>query len=188
MTSYPDAAAGQLRQGPPVAPAAQRPGRPGVLFAALGVGLLSALAAIVDGVIIMSGGRDLAADLAAKVVASVTGGSAETIKAKGGMLFDAAVEQAQSSLQVRGVVAIVFGILLLVCVALMQGAAVWARVLVTLTAVLNALIALRVATDDEGGTGAMQGVAWLAVATAIVAIVLAWLPTNHRYAKARKAF
>ncbi|MFE0024641.1 hypothetical protein [Amycolatopsis sp. NPDC059021] len=188
MTSYPDAATGQLRQGPPVAPAAQRPGRPGVLFAALGVAVLSALAAIVDGVMIMSGGRELAADLAAKVVASVTGESADAVKAGGGMLFDAAVEQAQSSLQVRGVMTIVFGVLLLICAALMQGAAAWARVLVTLTALLNALIALRVATDDEGGTGAMQGVAWLAVATAIVAIVLAWLPANHRYAKARKGF
>ncbi|MGW5720544.1 hypothetical protein ACWEVP_30535 [Amycolatopsis sp. NPDC003865] len=181
MTSYPDAATG-LPQPAPVA----APSRPGALLALVGVAVLSALAAIVDGVLYFAGGRDLALDVAAETIASITGASAESVKADGGALLQAALDEVQSTLQVRGAVAIFFGVLLLVWALLALRAAVWVRVLLTLTALANAGLALRLATDVEGGTAAIRAVAWLVLATGLVAVVLSWLPAINRYAKARK--
>ncbi|HKN54111.1 MAG TPA: hypothetical protein VJX66_16535 [Amycolatopsis sp.] len=183
MTSYPDAVAGYpaaVQNAGPVR-------RPGTLVAAVVVAVLSALASVVDGVLYLAGGRDLARDLAAKAIASVLGGSADSVKESGNSLLDASVAEVQSTLQARAGVALAFGALLLFIGLAMLGGAVWSRVLGTLAALLNAGIALRIATDVEGGTSAICGVAWLAAVTALVVIVLMWLPANNRYAKARKA-
>jgi hypothetical protein len=160
--------------------------RPGTLFALIGVAVVSALASIVDGVMFLTGGRELALDVAAKAIGSVTGESADVIKADGGVLLGAAVDEVQNTLQTRGAVTIVFGVLLLVTGLLSLGSAVWARVLVTLAALLNAGVALRLATDIDGGTAAIRGVSWIAAVAGLAVVVLAWLPANNRYAKARK--
>lgn len=176
MTSYPDAAV-------VVAPAS----RPGTLLAAVGVAVVSAVAAIVEGVLFFAGGRDLATDLAAKAIATITGETAESVKADGGALLAASVDEVQNTLQARAIVAVVFGVLLLIVALLMLGGSTWSRVLVTIAGLLNAGVSLRIATDAEGGTGAIIGSAWLAVATGVIVVVLAWLPANNHYAKARKA-
>lgn len=176
MTSYPDAAV----VAAPVS-------RPGTLLAAVGVAVVSALAAVVEGVLFFAGGRDLATDVAANAIAMITGGTAESVKADGGSLLAASADEVQNTLQARGIVAVVFGVLLLIVALLVLGGSTWSRVLVTIAGLLNAGVALRIATDIEGGTGAIRGSAWLAVATGILVVVLAWLPANNRYAKARKA-
>ena len=181
MTSYPDAATG-LPQPAPVA----APSRPGALLALVGVAVLSALAAIVDGVLYFTGGRDMALDVAAETIASITGASADSIKADGGALLQAASDEVLSTLQVRGGLAVFFGVVLLVWALLALRGAVWVRVLLTLVALANAGLALRLATDVEGGTAAIRGVAWLVLATGLVAVVLSWLPPINRYAKVRK--
>ena len=181
MTSYPDAATG-LSQPAPVA----APSRPGTLLALVGVAVVSALATIIDGILLFAGGHDLARDVASKTIASITGASADAVKAESGALFQAAVDEVQSTLQARGAVAIFFGVVLLVWGLLALRGAVWIRVLLTLAALGNAGMAAIVATDTEGGTAAIHGAGWLAVVTAAVAVVLAWLPPNNRYAKARK--
>ncbi|MGW4519860.1 hypothetical protein [Amycolatopsis sp. NPDC004378] len=182
MTSHPQAATGL----PQPAPVAAAPSRPGALPALVAVAVVSALAAIVDGVLLIAGGRDMALDVAARTIASITGASADSVKADGGALFEAALDEVQSMLQVRGGVAVFFGVVLLVWGLLALRGAVWVRVLLTLAALANAGVALRLATDVEGGTAAVRGTAWLALATGLVAVVLAWLPAINRYAKARK--
>lgn len=183
MTSYPDAATGLPHPTPAAAPPASRPG---TLMALVVVAAVSALTAIVDGVLFLTGGRDLALDVAAKVVATMTGASAESVKADGGALLGAAVEEVQSTLQVRGGMAVFLGAVLLVFALLSLRGATWARVLTTLAALSVAGLSLRIATDADGGTAAIRGLGWLALATALVTLVLAWLPPNNRYAKARK--
>ncbi|MCR6481572.1 hypothetical protein M8542_01970 [Amycolatopsis sp. OK19-0408] len=156
------------------------------MLALVGVAVVSALAAIVDGVLFFTGGRDMAAGVAAETIASITGASADAVRADGGALFEAALDEVQSTLAVRGGVAVFFGVVLLFWGLLALRGAVWVRVLLTLAALTNAGVALRLATDIEGGTAAIRGVAWLTLATALLVVVLAWLPPVNRYAKARK--
>ncbi|QWF82229.1 hypothetical protein [Amycolatopsis sp. CA-230715] len=161
--------------------------RPGTLVAAMAVAVVSALAGIVSGVLYLTGGEELERDITARTLASVSGESADAIKAAGGALFEYGVKEVHGVLQARMVMAVVLGALLLLFGLLVRGGAMWARVLVTLCALANAGIALRIATDAEAGTGAIRGIAWLAVAAAVASIVAVWLPANGRYAKARKA-
>jgi hypothetical protein len=182
VTAYPPAAPG-LPQTAPVA----APSRPGLLLGLVGVAVVSALAAIIDGIMFFAGGRDMALEAAAQTIASITGGSVESVKADGGALLEAAITEVQSTLAARGGVAIFFGAVLLVWGLLALRGAVWIRVLLTLAALTLAGVELRVVTDIEGSTGAIRGVGWVAVVTALVVVVLSWLPAINRYAKARKA-
>ncbi|MEQ0560258.1 hypothetical protein ABJI51_14315 [Amycolatopsis sp. NEAU-NG30] len=181
MTAYPPAATGLPQPAPVVAPS-----RPGLLTGLAGVAVVSALALIVDGIMLFAGGRDLALDAAARTIASMTGASAESVKADGGMLLEAALDEVQATLAVRGGIAVFFGVVLLFWGLLALRGAVWIRVLLTLAALTAAGVAVRLATDIEGSTAAIRGVAWLAVATGLAVIVLSWLPPVNRYAKARK--
>jgi hypothetical protein len=181
VTSYPDAATGLPHPAPVVAPS-----RPGLLLGLVGVAVVSALVSIIDGVLFFVGGRDMALDVAANTIAAITGESADAVKADGGALFEAALDEVQSTLAVRGGVAIFFGVVLLFWGLLALRGAVWVRVLLTLAALTNAGVAVRLATDVEGGTTAIRGLGWVAVVTGLVVIVLAWMPPINRYAKARK--
>ncbi|MEV6874795.1 hypothetical protein [Amycolatopsis sp. NPDC051128] len=162
------------------------PSRPGLLLGLVGVAVVSALASIVDGVLFFVGGRDMALDVAANTIAAITGEPVDAVKAGGGALFEAALDEVQGTLAVRGGVAIFFGVVLLFWGLLALRGAVWVRVLLTLAALTNAGVALRLATDVEGGTTAIRGLGWFAVVTGLVVVVLAWLPAINRYAKARK--
>jgi hypothetical protein len=183
VTSYPDATTG-YPQSPPVAAASVS--RPGVLLGLVGVAVVSALALIIDGIMFFAGGRDLALDAAAETIASITGASVESVKADGGALLGAALDEVQGTLQVRGGVAVFFGAVLLLWGLLALRGAVWVRVLLTLAALTGAGVAVRIATDIEGSTAAIRGVAWFAVVTGLVVVVLSWMPAINRYAKARK--
>ncbi|SDX75196.1 hypothetical protein SAMN05421504_103708 [Amycolatopsis xylanica] len=189
MTSYPDAQPAYGQQAAYGAQPGQAPAapvsRPGTVLAAVIAAIVAGLAAVIDGAIILAGGRDLALDLAAQAVADVTGESADVVKQSAGSLLEIAVEEATKTLQARAIMVIAVGALLLLFGALMRKAALWARILVTLFALVNALVALRVATDV--GSGAMIGLAWAAIVVSAVTLVLTWLPANHRYAKAAKA-
>jgi hypothetical protein len=183
VTSYPNAATG-LPQSSPVAAASVS--RPGLLLGLVGVAVVSALAMIVDGIMFLAGGRDLALDAAAQTISAITGASVDAVKADGGALLDAALDEVQGTLQVRGAVAVFFGVVLLLWGLLALRGAVWVRVLLTLSALSAAGVAVRIATDIEGSTGAIRGVAWFAVVTGLVVVVLSWMPAINRYAKARK--
>ncbi|ASR37926.1 hypothetical protein BAY61_26230 [Prauserella marina] len=172
MTSQPTAAAG-YDQG-----AAPAPQRPGTLLAAIAVAVVGALASLVNGILMAVGAEDLFID----ILASAAGVSAEEVSA---VVPAIVLDEGVDTLSTRGTMALVVGVGLLVFGALLRGAAVWARVAMTVFALATVLVGGRVATDE--GTGLMLGLGWLAVVGSIVAIVLAWLPANHRYAKALKA-
>ncbi|MEU3273424.1 hypothetical protein ABZ639_21510 [Saccharomonospora sp. NPDC006951] len=172
MTSQPMAAAG-YDQG-----AAPAPQRPGTLLAAIVVTVVAALASLGNGILMAVGGEDLFAD----ILASAAGVSVEEVMAVAPGIV---LQEGAETLSTRGTMALVVGAGLLVFGALMRGAAVWARVATTVFGLATVLVGGRVATDE--GTGLMLGLGWLAVVGSIVAIVLVWLPANHRYAKALKA-
>jgi hypothetical protein len=162
------------------------PSMPGTLKAALGVTIVAALAAIVNGIMIMTGGTELAREIGAKAVSILTGESTDAILAGGGTILDVATDAAASTLQTRAYMLIVPGALLLLFGLLMTKAATWARVMVTISASLLLLLAGIISLDTTGGTGTMLAIGWVATLGSIAAIVLTWLSPNGRYAKARK--
>lgn len=162
------------------------PSMPGTLKAALGVTILAALAAIVNGIMILTGGEQLAREIGAKAVSILTGESTDVILAGNSAILDVAAEAAKSTLETRAYMLIVPGALLLLFGLLMTKAATWARVMVTISASLLLLLAGIISLDTTGGTGAMLAIGWVATLGSIAAIVLTWLSPNGRYAKARK--
>jgi hypothetical protein len=158
--------------------------RPVVLLAAIGVAVLAALVAIVDGVLMLTGGKELALDITAKAIAEVSGQSVDAVKASGDSLLDIGAAEITDSLNSRGGMALAFGALLLVFGLLMFGASMWSRVLVTLFGLLTAAIGLRIVTDDV--TSTIDGLGGAALVLALIAVVLTWLPGTGRYNKARK--
>ncbi|WP_290060217.1 hypothetical protein [Amycolatopsis solani] len=91
--------------------------RPGALLALVGV----AVVALADGVLFFVGGGDLALDVAALLVV--------------------AVDEVQRTLQVRGGVAVFFGVVLLFWGLLALRGTVWARVRLTLAALSVVVLA-----------------------------------------------
>ncbi|MET0237822.1 MAG: hypothetical protein ABW224_24500 [Kibdelosporangium sp.] len=180
MSTYPTTPAYSGQQ------AVAAPSMPGTLKAALGVTIIAALAAIVNGIMIITGGDQLAKEIGAKAVSILTGDSVDAILAEGGGILDIATEAAKSTLETRAYMLIIPGALLLLFGLLMTKAATWARVMVTISAALLLLFAGLISLDTSGGTGTMLAMGWIATLGSIVSIVLTWLSPNGRYAKARK--
>lgn len=159
--------------------------RPGTLTAAIGLAVLTALAAIADAVIILTGGLDLVKELGNELVAAELGVSeaevAETLDFAGPAV-DQLYADAAATFETRAYLVLVFGAALLAFALFMRKAATTFRVLVTVTAALTIVFAAVIASD--AGTTAMIGLAWTAVAGALATIVLTWLPANGKYAKA----
>src|SRR5262245_12649406 len=76
---------------------AAAPTKPGTLWAAVCVTVLSGLSAVVYGVITLAGGVELAKELGAKAVSIVTGESVDAVMAEGGSLLDLATTAAQGT-------------------------------------------------------------------------------------------
>jgi hypothetical protein len=149
---------------------------------------VAALAAIINGVMVLAAGPEILIDIAAKIA----GVSADELKAT---LGPEGVEALTSSSEVgfgydilknRAMVTLVGGVLLLVFALLMHKAAMWARILVTLSALIAAGMSLLTATKTDEGTGMMIALAWITVLVGVVAIVLTWLPANSRFAKSAR--
>jgi hypothetical protein len=158
--------------------------KPATLLAAVAISVISGLAALTNGVLMLTGGAKLAADMAAQSLADIAGVSVEEARATAGLALDAALGEVQSTIETRAYIAIVFGGALALFGFLMRNAATYARVLVTITAVLAAGISMIVALDVS--TSLMAGLAWVAVLGSLISIVMTWLSPNGRYAKARK--
>jgi hypothetical protein len=155
--------------------------RPGLLTAAIGIVVVTALAAIANGVIIATGGKELVKELLedAAGVGQLTDADVEFAATLGGYeSMDAFV----SAITMRGYLVAGSGIALLLFGVLMTKAATWARVLVTISSVGVMLFSGVVLADETNGT--MAGLSLLAILGAILSIVFTWLPANGRYAKA----
>jgi hypothetical protein len=159
--------------------------RPGSLVAAMGVAIVAGLAAIGSGIVILSGGLELIKDLGNKLVAKELGISEEEVQATFGLVgpeLDSLWSEAQTTFQARAYAVLICGALLVLFGVLMRTGATWARILVTLAALATAAMALLIVTDVANGL--MMALGYGAIVAAVVAVVLAWLPANGRYAKA----
>lgn len=165
----------------PTAPTAT--GRPGVLVAAIGVTVVTALAAIVNGVLIATGGKELVKDLL--VQAGLPEVSDSDLELFSNLAGYTSVDDVVSTFTTRGYLAAGAGAVLLVLGLLMTKAATATRVLVTIAAAFAVVFSLVILADET--TTAMAGLAMLAILGAIVTIVFTWLPAIGRYAKAVKA-
>jgi len=163
----------------PTAPAPAR--RPGVLTAAIGVIVVTALAAVANGVLIATGGADLIKDVLvqAGLPAGISDADLELAAQIAGY---STLDELVDTFAMRGYLALGGGVALLLFGVLMRGAAKWARVLVTVSAALTIVFSMVVLGDET--TTAMAGLAMLSTLGSVVAIVLTWLPANGRYAKA----
>jgi hypothetical protein len=159
------------------------PSKPGTLTAAVVIAVVAGLAAVVNGAMTLAGGMDLARQLAAKAVDTV-GGLPDLGADANNQILDAAATAALGTIQSRAYMVLVFGAALLLFGVLMRNAATWARVLVTISAVLTLGVSGLIALDL--GTGLMIGLGWVAVLGSVLAIIVTWLGPNGRYAKARK--
>ena len=175
MSTYPTAPAQGQRTG-------TAPARPGTLTAALLITVLVGLAELVNGIVIVTGGMDLANKLAAKSMDILNVDLGANLNNQ--LLQDTAKEM-QSGLQARAYILIVFGAAMLLFGLLARNAATWARVLVTISAVVTMGISGFIVIDVN--TTLMMILGAVAALGSIVAIVFTWLGPNGRYAKARKA-
>jgi hypothetical protein len=163
--------------------------RPGTIMAALIATLVSVVAGVATAVSVYAGGTDMVKSLLSDPdVQARLGLSDDLINAAkdlGGDLFQQVLDQAYATLSARATFALVLAVLLLVSAVLARGAAVWARVLVTVFGVIAVGLQVLVVTDVA--TSSMKLFGLLIIASTLVAVVLWWLPANGRYAKARKA-
>jgi hypothetical protein len=169
----------------PTTPARTAPAKkPGTLTAAIVLAVVSGIAAIANGAMMLAGGAQLAKDLVVKGVADLAGVSVDEAKALGGSFLDSQLKEIENTIHTRAYLLIVAGVVLALFGLLMYKAATWARVLVTIGAVLTLGSSTLVAADIA--TSLMAGLGWAAVLGSIVTIVVTWLSPNGRYAKALK--
>lgn len=165
----------------PTAPAAT--GRPGVLVTAVSIAVVAALAAIVNGVLIATGGKELVKDLL--VQAGLPEVSDSDLELFSNLAGYTSTDDFVSTFTTRGYLVAGAGAALLVFGLLMLKAGTAARILVTVSAAFTMIFSLVVLADET--TTTMAGLAMLAILGAVLAIVCTWLPGIGRYAKAATA-
>ncbi|MEY7973339.1 hypothetical protein AB8O38_15205 [Saccharomonospora xinjiangensis] len=174
MTSHSTVSADHTADVAAAAPAK----RPGLLFAALAVAAVAALATLANGIVMKTGGEQLAIEILAEAldmdVAMVQASAADSF------ITQSMVE----TLDARAMMAFVVGGLLLLFTLLGGRAAIWARVLVTIFAAINILVGVMIAGDD--GTNLLLLLGALATFASIATLVLVWLPPVNRYARQLK--
>ncbi|MFG2136898.1 hypothetical protein [Streptomyces sp. NPDC048650] len=168
-------------------PTGQAVERPGTLTAMPAISVLSAVSAFVGAILVFAGGKDLAVQNLKDALAEhpdlaglPAGGSAD-IKGLPGPLWESLVDARYDSLVARAVFALVLGVCVLVFGLCARSGATWARVLLTISAVVALLPHVLIAGDYEPTSVMLTSL--LAMATALAAIVVGWLPPNGRYAK-----
>ncbi|MET0136271.1 MAG: hypothetical protein ABW215_22025 [Kibdelosporangium sp.] len=178
MTNYPTTQ-GRTAQEAPV-----RVSRPGTVLAAGLTAMAVGLAALLNGLVVMLDKVGVLTEALVKE-GGVDTALAESVAKQMVQESEGELGAAFEILQNRSYVLIASGALLLLFgFFLLLKAAVWSRVLVTLTAIAAAGFSLIVVTDVA--TSLMGAMCWIALIGAPVAIVMAWLPANSRYAKALK--
>ena len=172
---------GRIVSALPVTPSVDAPARrPGTLVAAIGVAVIAALASILNGIMIATGGTELVRDLLVKagMPPEMSDGDLElAVQLVGYESLDDFV----GTFEMRGYLAVAAGAALLVFALLMRKAATWARTLVTVASLGTILFSIIIVGDET--TGMMAGLAMLTILGSVLVIVLTWLPANGRYAK-----
>jgi hypothetical protein len=166
----------------PVTPERSAVRRPGTLTAAVVVAILTAVASLVNGILIATGGSDLIKDIlvdAGLPASAVTDANLESAVVLAGYN---SLDDFESTFAMRGYLALAAGAFLVVFALLMRRAATWARVLLTVSALLATAFAGIIVADETTGTMALLSM--VTILGAVVSIILTWLPANGRYAKA----
>jgi hypothetical protein len=154
-----------------------------MLTATISIVVLTALAAIVNGVMIATGGKEL---LKSALENAGLGGLTDSDLDLAAQLagYDS-LDGYLSTFAMRGYLAIAGGAALLLFGLFMSKAATWARVLVTISAALTMIFSFIIVGSDS--TTTMAGLGMLAILGAILSIIFTWLPANGRYGKAVRA-
>ncbi|MEU5956535.1 hypothetical protein [Streptomyces sp. NPDC047525] len=186
--------AAPAQAGPhPTGPTNRAVRRPGALTALVWTSVLSAVAALVGAALVFAGGDGMAEDNIndviqdhPDVVGLPSGTSAADIKALSGPIWDELVSDRAGTLAARaGFAAFTALCLLIFALAARKGAAVWARVLITVSAVVALFPHFLILGDYEPDS--VFALSFVSLFTAIAAIVLCWLPPVNRFARERKA-
>ncbi|WP_037306558.1 hypothetical protein [Amycolatopsis orientalis] len=162
MTSPSDAASGRAYR-------VRVPARPGVLLAALGFAVVTALVPVVDRVRLLSDGQDLV--LSARAMAGIAGEVIESVKAAGSGLHGLAAA-AENRLNLPLVVLVTLGAQVLLTAALVATGAQSTRVMLTVAGLLNAFAVARLEPASPS--------AWDAAANGALVVVLAWFSADRR--------
>lgn len=178
---------------PPTGPTRRAVRRPGTLTALVWTSVLSAVAALIGAALVFAGGDDMAEDNIndvikdhPDVVGLPSGTSAADIKALSGPIWDELISDRAGTLAARAGFAVFTALCLLIfALAARKGAAVWARVLITVSAVVALFPHFLILGDYEPDSVVMLSL--VSLLTAVAAIALCWLPPVNRFARERKA-
>lgn len=162
MTSHPDAASGRAYRVPVSA-------RPTALLAALGLAVVTALVPVVDLVLPLPSGQDLAGS--AQALAGFAGDTIESIKAAGSDLHGLAAG-AESRLNLPLVVLVSLGAQVLLTAALVVTGTQPVRVMLTVAGLINVFAVARL--------GPASAPVWDAAANGVLVIALAWFSAGRR--------
>ncbi len=166
----------------PVTPERSAARRPGTLTAAIVVTVLTAVASIVNGIMIATGGSDLIKDILTDAGLPADMVSDAMLESAVQIAGYTSLDDFESTFAMRGYLALGAGVALLLFALLMRKAATWARALVTVAALLAAAFAGIIIADDTTTTMAMLSM--VTILGAVLSIIFTWLPANGRYAKA----
>jgi hypothetical protein len=154
-----------------------------MLVATISIVVVTALAAIVNGIITATGGKEVVKQAFENAgLGSLSDADLDTMAQLAG--YDS-MDDVLSAFTMRGYLVAGCGVLLLIFGVLMRKAATFARVMVTISAVLVMVFSLLILGDET--TGTMAGLAMLAIVGGILSIIFTWLPANGRYGKAVRA-
>lgn len=156
--------------------------RPGTLTTTLVIAALTAVASLVNGIMIATGGRDLIKNIltdSGLPSEALTDANLESAVQIAGY---ASLDDFESTFAMRGYLALAAGAALLVFALLSAKAATWARALLTVSALLTMAFGGMIVADETTGTMAL--LAMVTILGALLTLIFTWLPANGRYAKA----
>ncbi|MFC7303764.1 hypothetical protein ACFQVC_05990 [Streptomyces monticola] len=167
--------------------------RPGTLTALLVTSVLSAVATAIGALIVFAGGTGLAEENVKEVIEEQpdvvglpAGTTAADIKELTGPIWDAMIDDRAGTLTARAVFALFTAVCVLVfALCVRKSAAVWARVLVTLSAVVAVFPHILILGDYEPDSVFLTSL--LALFATLAALVVCWLPGTNRFAKQLKS-
>ncbi|MFI8848986.1 hypothetical protein [Streptomyces sp. 891-h] len=164
--------------------------RPGLVVVMLAVTVLSALSGAVGALLVYVGGKDLADENVRKAVDSdpaavglPAGTTAADVKQLTGTAWDGIVTDWESTMSARATIALVLAVAVALFALFARTGAIWARVLLSVFAVLAAAFPHMLVLRDAAPTG-LYATSLGAIVLGLLAVVLCWLPPVGRYGKA----
>lgn len=155
--------------------------RPGTLTTAIGAAVVAAIAAIVNGIMIATGGADLIKDILIDAGVPPEAVTTDNLESMAVLAGYTSLDEFESTFAMRGYLALAGGVALVLFGLAMRKAATWARSLVTVAAALSVAFAGIILADETTTTMALLSLATML--GSVLVIIFTWLPANGRYAK-----